>query len=212
MPVKVINYERGICSKRNQIRSGYTLEKPEGTIYLIPAKLEECEVPFSLREWQWVNLFETHGLDLLFEALQIRANSLGLSSVATVTTSMSGAKSFSQPKEEQELVNKIPAPKKSAELSKKFTLSNGMEFMCVPAGDFIMGCSSNQEDREKPQHTVDIPYDYWMARFPVTNMMYSLYTGAHQIKHPIDGWEIKKNHPVVKIKWMDAVTGKRAIQ
>src|SRR5258706_289801 len=28
-------------------------EQPEGTIFLIPVKLEECEVPERLRRWQW---------------------------------------------------------------------------------------------------------------------------------------------------------------
>ena len=37
-------------------------EKPEGTIYIIPARLENCEVPERLAEWQWVNLFEDQGL------------------------------------------------------------------------------------------------------------------------------------------------------
>jgi formylglycine-generating enzyme required for sulfatase activity len=44
----------------------------------------------------------------------------------------------------------------------KLTLSNGMEFMHIPAGKFIMGSNNGAED-EKPQHTVDIPYDYWIS-------------------------------------------------
>src|SRR5205085_10351365 len=31
-------------------------EQPEDTIFLIPAKLEYCETPDRLSEWQWVNL------------------------------------------------------------------------------------------------------------------------------------------------------------
>ena len=44
--------------------------QPEGTIYLIPAKLEECDVPERLSEWQWVNLFEETGYEKLLRALQ----------------------------------------------------------------------------------------------------------------------------------------------
>ena len=29
-------------------------EKPEGVIYLIPVKLEPCQVPGRLSKWQWV--------------------------------------------------------------------------------------------------------------------------------------------------------------
>ncbi len=32
-------------------------EKPDGVIFIIPARLEECEVPHKLRKWQWVDLF-----------------------------------------------------------------------------------------------------------------------------------------------------------
>jgi formylglycine-generating enzyme required for sulfatase activity len=64
------------------------------------------------------------------------------------------------------------------------TLSNGMEFMRVPAGKFLMGSKDDNKlaySDEKPQHTVDIPYDYWMARFSVTNEQYNLYVKAKGI-------------------------------
>lgn len=54
------------------------LEKPEGTIFLIPTRLEECEVPNNLREWHWVNLFDFQGFESLIESLKARASSLGL--------------------------------------------------------------------------------------------------------------------------------------
>jgi 6-phosphogluconolactonase (cycloisomerase 2 family) len=57
-------------------------EKPEGTVYLIPAKLEECEVPERLRRWQWVNLFEESGYERLLRTFQQRADMLG----ATIPT------------------------------------------------------------------------------------------------------------------------------
>jgi hypothetical protein len=53
-------------------------EQPERTIYVIPLKLEECEVPDRLRRWQWVNLFEANGFDRLMHALSKRAQSLGI--------------------------------------------------------------------------------------------------------------------------------------
>ncbi len=46
-------------------------EKPEGTIYTIPVRLDDCEVPFSFREWQWVDYPD--GYDQLRQALQVRA-------------------------------------------------------------------------------------------------------------------------------------------
>lgn len=53
-------------------------EQPDGTIYLIPLRIEECEVPARLGRWHWVNLYEEHGYQRLKRALQIRASTLGL--------------------------------------------------------------------------------------------------------------------------------------
>lgn len=54
-------------------------EKPINTIYIIPAKLENCDVPLEMDEFHWVNLFfngtnfENQEYDKLIRALQIRA-------------------------------------------------------------------------------------------------------------------------------------------
>jgi toxoflavin biosynthesis protein ToxD len=100
-------------------------------------------------------------------------------------------------------------PTKEWIAANKLTLSNGMEFMKVPAGKFIMGSDpagffDSLLSDEKPKHTVNIPYDYWLARFPVTNELYNAYTRFRGRKHPVDDWEKKKNHPVVNASWTDA--------
>jgi formylglycine-generating enzyme required for sulfatase activity len=82
-----------------------------------------------------------------------------------------------------------------------------MEFVQVPAGKFIMGSRSQDEptEDEKPQHTVDMSYDYFMARSPVTNAQYAAYVNAKGIIHPVDDWEKKRDHPVVNVAWNDAL-------
>ncbi len=47
--------------------------QPEGTIFIIPLKLEECEVPIRLSRWQWVSLFSSSGYQRLLRSLSIRA-------------------------------------------------------------------------------------------------------------------------------------------
>lgn len=54
-------------------------EKREGTIFIIPARIEDVEVPRRLSKWQWANLFEEDGYRRLVAALGRRARSLGLS-------------------------------------------------------------------------------------------------------------------------------------
>jgi hypothetical protein len=71
----------------------YTLdvadEQPEGAIFLIPVKLEECEVPQRLRRWQWVNLFEDRGWARLMLALRKRADEIGVTVPSYLQTSRS---------------------------------------------------------------------------------------------------------------------------
>jgi hypothetical protein len=43
--------------------------QPEGTIFVIPAKLEPCDVPDRLSKWQWVDLGEIAGFKKLCRAL-----------------------------------------------------------------------------------------------------------------------------------------------
>ncbi len=44
-------------------------EMPEDTIYLIPARLERCEVPERLAKLHWVDLFEPDGFEKLRQAI-----------------------------------------------------------------------------------------------------------------------------------------------
>jgi hypothetical protein len=53
-------------------------EQPEGTIYLIPTRLEDCSVPSRLSRWQWVDLFNFNGYEKIRTALKTRTNHLGI--------------------------------------------------------------------------------------------------------------------------------------
>lgn len=71
--------KEGYVQKEIKLALDAADKKPEGTIYIIPVKLEECEVPKRLRPWQWVNLFEERGYEKLLRSLQSRANTVGAS-------------------------------------------------------------------------------------------------------------------------------------
>lgn len=53
-------------------------EKPEGSIFIIPVRLEQCEIPDRLKRWHWVDLFEADGVERLVAALRARAGTLGI--------------------------------------------------------------------------------------------------------------------------------------
>lgn len=48
------------------------LEQPEDRIFLIPVKIDKCDVPPSLRQWQWSELYKRDGYDRLVRALKLR--------------------------------------------------------------------------------------------------------------------------------------------
>ncbi|MCI0553528.1 MAG: toll/interleukin-1 receptor domain-containing protein [Anaerolineae bacterium] len=70
--------KEGFVQKEIRFALDKAEEKPEGTIFIIPALLEECEVPQSLNKRHWVKLFEKYGYNLLLKALSVRATNLGL--------------------------------------------------------------------------------------------------------------------------------------
>lgn len=76
-----------VLSKKSVTKSGFVQaeikyaldiadEKPEGTIFIIPLRLEKCTVPDRLSQWQWVDYFEEGGSERLFSALHTRAATL----------------------------------------------------------------------------------------------------------------------------------------
>lgn len=97
-----------VCLSRNSItKEGYVQkeikyaldfadEKPENTIYLIPAKLEECDIPSQLTGWQWVDLFQNKesfieaGYSKLFRSLQMRAEDIGVLQPKQIAFSRTG--------------------------------------------------------------------------------------------------------------------------
>jgi len=208
--------KEGYVQRELRIVLDYADYKPEGTLYIIPVRLEQCEPPRRLRAWQYADYLEgqrDRALQRLLVSLKRRADSLDLK------VETPAPEKQSKPVEEKKpIVEKSPRPKvvtsppvgriANPTYANKITLSNGMEFMRVPAGRFLMGSTKENklaDDDERPQHTVDIPYDYWLARFPVTNELYNAYVKVKDIKHPVDGWEKKKDHPVVYVKWEAAV-------
>ncbi len=69
--------KEGYIQKEIQFALDIAEEKPEGTIFLIPARLEDCVVPERLSRWQWVELFEEGGFLRLLRSLKLRAEKVG---------------------------------------------------------------------------------------------------------------------------------------
>jgi formylglycine-generating enzyme required for sulfatase activity len=155
-------------------------EQPEDTIYLIPARLEECKVPSRLNKWQWVDLFETKGLEKLKLSLNVRENILGIVSLSI----------------EPQMV-KIPAG--------KFLMGSTKGQAAQTIKD---GLDAKYVEREQPQHTVELS-EYSIGKYPITNLEYQAFLREVKHKPP-QGWDgeqfpaDKGKHPVVNVSWDDA--------
>jgi formylglycine-generating enzyme required for sulfatase activity len=67
--------KEGHVQKELRYAREIALEKPEGTIFIIPLRLDECEVPRGLRFYQWVDYFGENKDDsysALIESLKLR--------------------------------------------------------------------------------------------------------------------------------------------
>ncbi len=80
---KQILTKEGYLQKEIRIALDTALEKPPSTIFIIPLKIEDCDVPEKLSDWQWQNYFgddedKNRGYERLLQSLHIRADSVGI--------------------------------------------------------------------------------------------------------------------------------------
>ncbi len=95
---------------------------------------------------------------------------------------------------------------------------NGVEVIVpplsdIPAGPFLMGSNSQEDNAAKPQHTVTLAA-YQIARYPVTVAEYACAVRAGAVSEPTQGswrpitWQeqLKRlDHPIVCVSWNDAI-------
>jgi acyl carrier protein len=81
----------GFVQKELRFALDVAEEQPEGRIFLIPVKLEECDLPIRLKRWHWVNLFEENGFEKLLRSLQQRAASVDAETAPAATPTQGDA-------------------------------------------------------------------------------------------------------------------------
>jgi len=62
----------GYVQKEIRFALDFADEQPDGSIYIIPVKLEECEVPPRLTRWHWVELYRKGGKGQLLQTLDMK--------------------------------------------------------------------------------------------------------------------------------------------
>ncbi|MGD1950754.1 MAG: SUMF1/EgtB/PvdO family nonheme iron enzyme [Leptolyngbyaceae cyanobacterium] len=176
-------------SKRSVKKQGYVqkefrmaLQKcgnmPEGKIYLIPLRLDDCEIPnlrqreygINIRDYQWVDLFEPDGFEKLVKSIAHhfpidRTPKVGETQLVYVGNSVN------------------------------------IKLVYIPGGNFLMGAPENEEDssdHERPQHKVTVP-EFWMSRFLVTQAQYEAVMSSNPSHFS------GANNPVDNVSWHDAM-------
>jgi hypothetical protein len=73
--------KEGYVQKEMRLALDRALEIPPGEIFLIPARFEEVDLPYSLRDFQWVDLYTESGMKKLLKSLNLRAERIGAKQV-----------------------------------------------------------------------------------------------------------------------------------
>ena len=153
-------------------------DKPPGSIYIIPIRLDKCEIPnlrqeeygINLRDYHWLDYWEADGFDQLERAI---AHEFG----PFEQTDEGQARYFSE------------------------DLGNGvkLDMVAIPDGKFMMGSPEDEgNDWEKPLHEVTIQ-PFFMGKYPITQAQYRRVMGKNPSRFQGD------DRPVERVSWDDAV-------
>ncbi|MDK2826972.1 MAG: hypothetical protein PWQ63_908 [Methanolobus sp.] len=122
---------------------------------------------------------------------------------AVLVSGCTGSDDTANEETQQDVAEDVtPAPEETVVDDSTFTNSIGMEFVKVPAGDFLMGAPEEEEysDRaERPVHEVTIGNDFYIGVYEVTQDQWVKVMGENPSYFTGDG-----DLPVEKVSWADA--------
>ncbi len=183
----------------------------DGAIFVVPLRLDECEVPERLARWHWVNWFDARGPERLQRALRRRADEVDATWAVAEPTNPDVPRDAARGSDRRDPIpDTVPPPIVIAPqptLPKTFTLDDPilMEFVLIPAGPFLMGSDRSKDkaafDDELPQHRLTLP-DYYMGKYEVTNAQWQIFARASKRKFNLP--RAKESHPVVNVNWHEA--------
>ena len=187
------------CSKvgyvQNEFRRALVAfgERPPGSIYLIPVRLDKCEVPdlripdleLSLKDIHWVDLWQAGGFDRVITAVEQALNNFEAISEEPIVPA----------------VTHSPAGEPFRDLEQPWC----PEMVMIPSGTFWMGSRDEGFDEEKPRHKVTISRSFALGRHAITFDEYDHFCEETDREMPDDeGWG-RERRPVINVSFADAL-------
>lgn len=189
--------QEGSFHREIKLVDDFAKEKPEASIFVIPVRLDDCEMPHILRHRQSVKFFSSEvdrglGYELIYKSMRMKFEFI--SGRTTVESPSIHVVRSTQPEVFDDLAN---------------LTFGGFSFVKIPKGKFIMGSRASNNlsgDDEHPQRPYEIPYNYWITCFPVSNEQFSEYTVStrHLDALPKD-WKKKLDQPITNVSWYEVV-------
>lgn len=134
-------------------------EKPEGSIYIIPLRLDECEPPIRFQQYHWLDYFKENSHEKLLKSLRARSDQLKLSELNDIDVTKSPFDSLLA------FPDKLSQTFPSLVPTRKITPSfYGVD---LDLYRFV----------EIPQ-TSHSSYSFWIGKYPVTNSQYERFLKA----------------------------------
>jgi len=171
-------------------------EKPENSIFIIPVRLDACEIPQLLRSWYPVNFFTSY--DEREEAY-----------LKILKSMESQLKRVSYKKAKRRPAHMVyPSIIEDVDDLACSTFG-GFSFVKIPKGKFIMGSRASNNlsgEDEHPQRPYEIPYNFWITCYPVSYEQFSEYAvSTRHSKFLPNDWKKKLDQPMVNVSWHEAV-------
>ncbi len=130
--------------------------KPEGTVFVIPVRLDACHIPRRLEMWQYVDYFPESRKDWAYQrllgSLKVRAQKLGISTVDPVAEEK--ARKEKRAQEKREAAEKSAREKAEREAAERIAREKAELDAIEKAGrDNAASSQSVQPAQEKPVET-----------------------------------------------------------
>ncbi len=173
--------KQGFVQREFKTALSYAADRPPSSIYIIPLRFDECEIPnlrqdeygLNLRDLHWLDYWEVDGFDNLEKEIAYQYGPF------------TQDQSFTQ------------------------DLGDGikLEMIAIPGGTFMMGSSEAEgSEYEKPQHKVTVQ-PFFMGKYPVTQAQWRAIASLPKVESDLEAnpsYFKGDNLPVETISWDDA--------